>query len=172
MVSISALCRAVEPARLAAVDFEDSGWWTIPAEAAKNGLSHRVPLSAPALGLLREQHSRSGGGDWVFPSRQRAAGHVVTSRHAAGRIVAAAEVDFVPHDLRRTAASYMTGMGINRLVVSKILNHVETGVTRVYDRHGYDAEKRQALDAWANRLMVIVTMVPVAHGELVAAERK
>ena len=59
---------------------------------------------------------------------------------------------FTPHDLRRTAASHMTGMGISRLVVSKILNHAESGVTAVYDRHSYDNEKREALDAWAARV--------------------
>ena len=32
------------------------------------------------------------------------------------------------------------------------LNHVEPGVTAVYDRYGYDQEKRQALDAWGARL--------------------
>ncbi len=37
-----------------------------------------------------------------------------------------------------------------RLVVSKILNHVESGITAVYDRHSYDAEKRHALDLWGN----------------------
>jgi hypothetical protein len=47
----------------------------------------------------------------------------------------------------------MTSMGIPRLVVQKILNHVETGVTAVYDRHSYDAEKKDALDKWAKRLM-------------------
>jgi integrase len=29
-----------------------SGWWTIPAARSKNGLPHRVPLSAPALALV------------------------------------------------------------------------------------------------------------------------
>ena len=51
----------------------------------------------------------------------------------------------------------MTSMGIPRLVVSKILNHVEQGVTRVYDRHSYDKEKRAALDKWARRLKAILT---------------
>lgn len=32
--------------------------------------------------------------------------------------------------------------------VSKFLNHVETGVTTVYDRHSYDPEKRAALEFW------------------------
>jgi len=66
-------------------------------------------------------------------------------------------VDFWPHDLRRSAASHMTSMGVSRLTVAKVLNHVERGVTAVYDRHSYDAEKRQALDAWARRLHAIVT---------------
>jgi integrase len=64
---------------------------------------------------------------------------------------------FVPHDLRRTAASHMASMGISRLVVGKILNHAEPGVTKVYDRHSYDAEKRQALNAWGERVMELVT---------------
>jgi integrase len=64
---------------------------------------------------------------------------------------------FTPHDLRRTAASMMTGMGISRLVVSKILNHVESGITAVYDRHSYDQEKRQALDAWGRKVSSIIS---------------
>jgi hypothetical protein len=41
-------------------------------------------------------------------------------------------------------------------VIGRVLNHVERGVTAVYDRHSYDAEKRAALDAWARRLQAIV----------------
>ena len=51
----------------------------------------------------------------------------------------------------------MAGMGVPRLVISKILNHVESGVTRVYDRHSYDKEKQEALDAWGARLVRIVS---------------
>ena len=50
----------------------------------------------------------------------------------------------------------MTSMGVSRLVVSKILNHVERGITAVYDRHSYDGEKREALSQWAERLKQIV----------------
>jgi hypothetical protein len=57
----------------------------------------------------------------------------------------------------------MTGMGIPRLTVKKILNHVEREITAVYDRHSYDAEKREALEAWAKRLMKIVSEAPVAQ---------
>ncbi len=57
----------------------------------------------------------------------------------------------------------MTGMGIPRLTVKKILNHVESDITAVYDRHSYDPEKREALDVWAKRLMKIVSESPVAQ---------
>ena len=50
----------------------------------------------------------------------------------------------------------MTGMGIPRFTVSKILNHAETGVTAIYDRYSYDLEKRQALLAWGTQLERIV----------------
>jgi hypothetical protein len=43
------------------------------------------------------------------------------------------------------------------LVVGKILNHIETGVTSVYDRHSYDKEKQEALNAWGARLFRIVS---------------
>ena len=67
-------------------------------------------------------------------------------------------VDFVSHDIRRTVATRLTGdLVISRLTVSKILNHVEVGVTRIYDRHSYDAEKCAALEAWGRRLEAIIT---------------
>ena len=50
----------------------------------------------------------------------------------------------------------MAAMGIDRLVVGKILNHVESGITAVYDRHGYDKEKRKALEMWARKLNGII----------------
>jgi integrase len=132
-----------------------NGWWTIPAEIAKNGLTHRVALSPPVLALLEEIRSLGKGSEWVFPGAS-GDGHRVAVHKAHNRIRRHCGVDFVPHDLRRTAASHMSGMGISRLVVSKILNHVEAGVTAVYDRHSYDAEKRTALVAWGRRIEEII----------------
>jgi integrase len=51
----------------------------------------------------------------------------------------------------------MTALGISRLVVQKILNHKEKGITAVYDRYGYDREKRKALDTWGRKVESIVT---------------
>ena len=59
----------------------------------------------------------------------------------------------------------MTGMGIPRLTVKKILNHVEREVTAVYDRYSYDAEKREAFEAWSKRLMLIVSDLRAVKSE-------
>lgn len=135
-----------------------TGWWTIPATMTKNNLTHRVPLSTPTQEILQCVQTLSTPGKWVFRSARRI--DQPCSRAGAHKKVqdirTQADVSFVPHDLRHTAASHMTSMGISRLVVGKILNHVESGITQVYDRHSYDAEKRQALDAWGQRVMSIV----------------
>jgi integrase len=133
-----------------------SGWWTIPGQIAKNGLAHRVPISLPAQDILRPLQTITGEEPWVFPSRRRPGQPVLEVRKAIHRVCMLSGVTFTPHDLRRTAASHMTSLGIARLVVGKILNHAEPGVTKVYDRHSYDAEKRQALNTWGERVMELV----------------
>lgn len=136
----------------------DGDWWTIPAERSKNGLAHRVPLSPQSLATIRSL--AADGSPWVFSSPSDD-GHLRHVGRTARAIRARVGFDFVPHDLRRTAATIMTSMGIARLVVSKILNHAEPGVTAVYDRASYDADKRRALTAWGDRLERIVTGRPV-----------
>jgi integrase len=126
-----------------------------------------VPLSAPVLGLLDELHPLGKGSEWVFPGADGES-HRVAIHKAHNRIRRRSSVSFVPHDLRRTAASHMTSMGISRLVVSKVLNHVESGITAVYDRHSYDAEKRAALDAWGRRVEEILTGGATAPANVVS----
>jgi integrase len=147
----------VSTMRWADIDFEGR-WWTIPAERAKNGLAHRVYLSDQALEILEPLRRKPKDKTWVFPRR---VGEGPATRNLIAKpllnIRKAAKLgDIRPHDLRRTAASLMTGMGISRLTVSKILNHVEGGITAVYDRHSYDPEKKLALEAWGQRLDAIL----------------
>ena len=134
-----------------------TGWWTIPAERSKNGLAHRVPLSPSAVRVLKSLSSLTGDSQWVFPSPKKEDASIAHAQKAIERVVERSGVDFRGHDLRRTAASLMVGGGVPRLVVSKILNHVETGVTAVYDRHSYDLEKRAALVFWGKRLEAILS---------------
>ena len=145
----------------------DGDWWTVPAEHAKNGLAHRVPLSPQSCAAIDEVGDRQTGAGSVFPSARRD-GPLVINLRSINRIRKTSGVVFVLHDLRRTAASRMTGdLGVNRLTVSKVLNHVESGITAVYDRHSYDAEKRAALDAWGRRLEQIISGESVADRKVV-----
>ena len=138
---------------------EEALVWTIPAHLAKNGQAHRVPLSPLALDLFKEARKKTKGKTHVFHSARTDTHFTPEAINTAlhRNLDALGLQGFTPHDLRRTGASHMTSMGISRLTVSKILNHVETGVTAVYDRHSYDAEKRQALDAWGARLQEIAS---------------
>jgi hypothetical protein len=63
---------------------------------------------------------------------------------------------FKPHDLRRTAASFMTKLKAPRRHVEKVLNHSTRDIAAVYDRHDYLPEKREALETWVTHLTSII----------------
>jgi hypothetical protein len=54
----------------------------------------------------------------------------------------------------------MAALDIDRVVTGKLLNHAsvdrDTVTGMIYDRHSYDAEKRRAVERWADRLLEIV----------------
>ena len=59
------------------------------------------------------------------------------------------------HDLRRTVASGMASLGVNLVVIEKVLNYVSgslAGIAGVYQRHEYAEEKRAALQLWADHV--------------------
>ncbi len=165
-------------AEWAEFDVTEGSIWTIPAAKAKNGMQHRVPLSPLAISLLNEirqaernrvdsinnRRARAGltadiqPSRWLFPSPRGNSPITGPAVDQAFRknLATLGLTDVTPHDLRRTAASHMTSMGIYRLVVGKILNHAEPSVTAVYDRYGYDVEKKLALDTWGSRLSAII----------------
>lgn len=135
----------------------DTCWWAIPENKAKNGIHHRVPLSKLALELIAELKKLNPKSRWLFPSetnKSHMRGESIDRavRRSKGIFEKAEIKHFTPHDLRRTAATHMTEMGISRLVVSKILNHVDSSITAIYDRHSYDLEKKNALEAWGKKL--------------------
>lgn len=80
---------------------------------------------------------------------------------------------FTPHDLRRTAATFMAEAGEMDEVIDAVLNHTKKGVTGVYIQYKYDKEKRAALETWERKLNNIVfdqkaNVVSIASGRKVA----
>jgi integrase len=63
---------------------------------------------------------------------------------------------FVPHDLRRTAATFMAQAGEHDEVIDSVLNHVKQGVIKVYNTYRYDKEKQAALENWERKLRAIL----------------
>ncbi|HTN70523.1 MAG TPA: site-specific integrase [Methylomirabilota bacterium] len=134
-----------------------SGWWTIPAEKTKNGLAHRVYLTPQSLRIIEEARKlcEKKPSKYVFPGPR--GGYLCNVQKAIERIRTTTGIRFRGHDLRRTTASMMAGDGIPRFTVGRILNHVEPGVTKIYDRYSYDKEKKEALEAWSKRLLLMAS---------------
>ncbi len=150
----------------------EGAWWTIPGESSKNGLPHRVPLTAPVLEIL--QGLRAIARPDAVHVLEGARGKRQLSEATARLAIP----DFRGHDLRRTAASQMASAGVPRLVIGKVLNHAESSVTAVYDRHSYDSEKRVALETWARTLDAILkkrqkpaAVIQFRHGESAQARK-
>ena len=154
-------------ARWSEIDLE-AKTWTIAKERSKNGVAHEIPLSDAAIQIIKSLPRIGGKGDgFVFTTTTRApvSGWSRAKAHVDKAILAvihagAAPAHWTLHDLRRTAASGMAGMGIAPHVVEAVLNHKSgtiKGVAAVYNRYSYSPEKGAALDAWARRLEAVVT---------------
>ncbi len=129
------------------------GRWTLPAARTKAKRAHVVPLSRQVEAILGSL-LRSDGDPWVVGSPRVPGEQLYESSlsHSCRRLRSVVGFEWRAHDLRRTAASHMTALGISRLVVSQILNHADNSVTAIYDRHSYLPEMRQALQAWADEV--------------------
>ena len=177
------LVTAQRPGEVANAEWSEidstTGIWTIPAHKSKNGRAHRVPLAPLALEILAELRTHAKDRPHVLPSvhstikrneplSQRALSRALRNNIADGLLFGVEP--FTPHDLRRTAASGMTVLGIQRLIVSKVLNHTDQDVTgRVYDLNDYAADKARALAAWSDHIKSVIAgqrpkVVPLAKG--------
>lgn len=135
--------------------------WTIPSDRAKNGAAHLVPLSAPALAIVKELLA-SHESDKLIPARGNWDAGPSGFSKAMTRIRAALEAmigEPVPHwtlhDLRRTLATGMQRLGVRLEVTEAVLNHLSgsrAGIVGVYQRHNYFEEKAVALKGWAKEV--------------------
>jgi len=155
--------------------------WTIPE--TKNGHMHKVTLNDLAVEIL-SRRMRLTNGDFLFPYGDRAITNIEIS-HAvywafggkkAGipqqdRFTPLGVAKFTPHDLRRTAATYMNaaqepepgqprGIQASILDIGYLLNHRSTthkSVTaKVYIQNHYLVEKRRVTNPWGEFLAAMI----------------
>lgn len=155
--------------------------WVIPAERAKNGVAHIVPLNGQALTVLDRLGAQSRRRGLVFATTGKGKGPVsgiskfkrrldddILTRLKSAAAEAGLSADEVSlplwrlHDIRRTVATGFQKLGIRFEVTEAVLNHVsgaKSGISGVYQRYGWDAEKTVALAAWGRRLDELNTVV-------------
>jgi integrase len=106
-------------------------WWTIPAEFAKNGRTHRVPLAPQAREIVDRLRPISGEGEWVFPSPHEGKGPILNPQKAAERLWKRARIeDATLHDLRRTYGTFVSGLfGASGRFVVKLRSTTDTATT-------------------------------------------
>jgi integrase len=137
----------------------------VPAARFKMDAQHLVPLSADACALL-EALPRFGKGDFLFSMSlgEKPVGGFSKAKSRLDELMAeqlgAAPEPFVIHDIRRTVRTRLSSLRVSDAVAEMVIGHGRKGIQRVYDQHGYEAEMREALEAWAARLRSIVEPPP------------
>lgn len=120
----------------------DLAIWRIPI--TKNKDSHLVPLTGPAVAILRRR-TETKKTDWVFPGWKKES-HLVEPKRVWYKLLDDAGIeDLRMHDLRRTLASYMAITNHSLPIIAKALGHKSTQATQIYSRLTQDPV-RNAMD--------------------------
>jgi integrase len=142
---------------------------TLPPERTKNGREHLIPLSEPALGILKALPRRAmpNGAPWQHVFGARAGkGYQNYSRAKAeldARIAKTGHrlAHWTLHDFRRSVSTALHDrFGVPPHVVEVILGHAgghKSGVAGVYNKALYLEERRRALERWGAHVMELVT---------------
>lgn len=147
------------------------GWhvceWRIPAERMKMRDAHVVPLASQVIGLLRELHSLTGDGEFLFPSQQHRK-HAVMSENTVNNVLREMgyEGRLVGHGFRSLASTALNEMGYVPDVIERQLAHRERNKVRAaYNRAEYLPQRRAMMQGWADFLVTQMRCAEVAWAE-------
>lgn len=124
--------------------------WTSPTKEKR---LHPLPLSDLALEIVGECYKL---GDFVMSISGKRGVTDYSWIAETVRAGAGVPADFRFHDLRRTAATRMAELGVKPWVVDAVLDHVQGGVSGIYNRYSYLDEMRHGLSLWSVRLREIL----------------
>lgn len=137
-------------ARWEEVDF-DAATWTVPAERMKKRRTHTVPLSTQAVALLRELHTITGTGDYLFPGSGPK--HPIMSEATINAAIKRAgyEGQHTGHGFRALFSTVLNDAGYRPDVIEYALAHVNGDRVRTaYNRGDYLRDRRDLMQAWAD----------------------
>ena len=138
----------------------NNGLWIIAADRTKSGRETEVPLSSLALEIL-DDLPRFTDGDSVFSTTNGQRPVSGFSRMKTRSDELSGVTGWRLHDLRRSARTGLAELGVPEIIAELVLNHAPRGtLTKIYNRHEYATEKRDALERWANRLREITEPPP------------
>ncbi|WP_436637632.1 tyrosine-type recombinase/integrase [Microbaculum sp. FT89] len=122
------------------------GYWVKPAASVKQARLHRVPLSEPALELLREMRAANPESKFLFPGNDPEK-PIADIKKSWAAIRAKAQLDDVRlHDLRHTYASHLASAGNSLPVIGALLGHTQAQTTQRY-AHLLDDPLKKATEA-------------------------
>ncbi|HEY5299761.1 MAG TPA: tyrosine-type recombinase/integrase [Acetobacteraceae bacterium] len=152
-------CRVSEAAGIAAgeIDFA-TGRWTIPAERAKNRTAITLPLPEGLANELRALLPVNPAPGYRLLGSIAGSGLSGVSSIKRRLDAASGVTGWVMHDLRRTARTGMTRLGIIAEHAEAALNHVSgrSQLNRTYNVHDYAPEVLAALGAWQTHVLALV----------------
>jgi integrase len=120
----------------------DRGIWSKPGSTTKQKSDHIVPLSAPAVQLLKGIKTR---GEYVFPSDGES-GHVQDIQKPWVKLCNGAGIAGVRiHDLRHSFASQLVNSGASLPLIGALLGHSNPTTTSRY-AHLFDDPQRAAVE--------------------------
>ena len=149
LVLTAARSGEVRGARWDEIDF-DARTWTVPGERMKAGRAHRVPLSAAALGVLRDAREYSDGAGLVFPS---ITGRVMTDS-TMSKLVKELGIEGTPHGMRsafRDWASERTSTA-HAVMEAALAHTIPNKAEAAYARSDLLDKRRALMSAWARYL--------------------
>lgn len=131
----------------------DHGWWYIPGENTKTGRPHRLPLTAQAKKLLRDNGWSKKRPGYLFPSAKNTRRPIppTSASELIGKVSAG---KWSAHDLRKLARTAWMDLGTDYLVAEFMLNHTLRGVDKTYIHTHADTQMRQSLSTyheWLNK---------------------
>ena len=120
----------------------EQGVWIKPSAHTKQKRSHRVPLSGPAVELLRKMQLNASG-EFLFPGRLPGKPLTEIKKFWDSVCRQADLKDLRIHDLRHTYASVLASSGISLPIIGGLLGHTQPGTTAQY-AHLFDDPLRDA----------------------------